>query len=632
MKLSIRAKFIIMSCLLVTLALLLMAGAMHLPLRRALMDQQAAFLNRSGGVRAAHLDVALSYIDTVLQSVASDEGLRTALTQNDKDGGLSRLLRSQQSATRHLISKLLVVDAAGQVVAASERAAVGRRLADFWHNGQVNNRFVLGSHTSLGALPLAEHPALAQALAVELPNGTQCAVVAYLDWTALTADYLSMQAHDDDDALLVLTNSQGGVLGVSKQLGPERLLLAEHPVDSLQGLDMITEGPLPAPGNSFQLTYHGRPYLAVGAPLHGELGWNLVSAHVADTDSFFLSTRLAMLLSALAALLLAAIVASRMGTRMRHHLLNLVPAFDALSSGDLDCQVQVGSGDEIEQIGLQFNAVVLRLRDVFVNIVDSTAALTSSATLLADLGQTLVNSAQETSSQADAASKISDEVSTNINTVSAGVEEMSLSINEIARSSDEAARVATSAVRIADMTNTTVTELGGSSSEIGNVIKVINSIAEQTNLLALNATIEAARAGEAGKGFAVVANEVKELAKETARATEDIGKKIEAIQAKTKGAVAAIGEIGSIINKVNDYQTTIASAVQEQLATTTEIGRNVAEVAERSYMITKNISAVAQIADSSSTGANDSSTAIGEIGRIAGELHSLVKKFHYTRS
>ncbi len=155
-------------------------------------------------------------------------------------------------------------------------------------------------------------------------------------------------------------------------------------------------------------------------------------------------------------------------------------------------------------------------------------------------------------------------------------EEMTASIREIAKNANEAARVATQAVKVAETTNSTVGKLGESSAEIGKVIKVITSIAQQTNLLALNATIEAARAGEAGKGFAVVANEVKELAKETAKATEDISQKIEAIQTDTRGAVAAIGQIGTIINQINDIQNTIASAVEEQTATTNEISRNVA--------------------------------------------------------
>jgi methyl-accepting chemotaxis protein len=184
--------------------------------------------------------------------------------------------------------------------------------------------------------------------------------------------------------------------------------------------------------------------------------------------------------------------------------------------------------------------------------------------------------------------------------------------------------VASSAVHAAETTNATITKLGESSAEIGKVIKVITSIAQQTNLLALNATIEAARAGEAGKGFAVVANEVKELAKETAKATEDISQKIEAIQGDTKSAVTAIAEIGEIISKINDYQNTIASAVEEQTATTNEISRNVSEAAKGSTEIAQNIVGVASAAKSTTVGAADTQKASGELSRMAAELQEVV--------
>jgi methyl-accepting chemotaxis protein len=174
--------------------------------------------------------------------------------------------------------------------------------------------------------------------------------------------------------------------------------------------------------------------------------------------------------------------------------------------------------------------------------------------------------------------------------------------------------------------------LGESSAEIGQVIKVITSIAQQTNLLALNATIEAARAGEAGKGFAVVANEVKELAKETAKATEDISRKIEAIQTDTKGAVDAIGQISGIINQINDISSTIASAVEEQTATTNEIARNVQEGAKGGAQVTENIASVAQAAKSTTQGANDTQTAAGELARMAAELQKVVSRFRFDDS
>jgi methyl-accepting chemotaxis protein len=204
---------------------------------------------------------------------------------------------------------------------------------------------------------------------------------------------------------------------------------------------------------------------------------------------------------------------------------------------------------------------------------------------------------------------------------------MGSSIKDIAKNATEAAKIATSAVKVAESTNVTVGKLGDSSAEIGQVIKVITSIAQQTNLLALNATIEAARAGEAGKGFAVVANEVKELAKETAKATEDISRKIEAIQTDTKAAVDAIGSISAVINQINDISSTIATAVEEQNATTNEMSRNVGEAAHGSGEITKNIGGVAEASQSTARGATDTQKAVEQLVEMSAQLRGLVGQF-----
>jgi methyl-accepting chemotaxis protein len=172
-----------------------------------------------------------------------------------------------------------------------------------------------------------------------------------------------------------------------------------------------------------------------------------------------------------------------------------------------------------------------------------------------------------------------------------------------------------------------MSELGESSRQIGDVVKVITSIAEQTNLLALNATIEAARAGEAGKGFAVVANEVKDLAQETGRATEDISARVDAIQLRTSQAVDAIGEIAAVIARINDYQTTIASAVEEQTATTAEMGRNVAQAATGTAEITNGIRQVAATAHTTTEAVSRTRSAADNLTRLAGELQDAVSQF-----
>src|SRR5258708_4110035 len=241
--------------------------------------------------------------------------------------------------------------------------------------------------------------------------------------------------------------------------------------------------------------------------------------------------------------------------------------------------------------------------------------------------QQITANSEETSAQADVVSKAAQQVSQNLQTVATGAEEMGASIKEIAKNASEAAKVATSAVKVAETTTATVSKLGDSSTEIGQVIKVITSIAQQTNLLALNATIEAARAGEAGKGFAVVANEVKELAKETAKATEDISRKIEAIQTDTKAAVDAIASISGVINQINDISGTIATAVEEQNATTNEMSRNVSEAAQSSGEITSNISGVAQAAESTSRGASETQKAAQQLVETSTELRRLVDQF-----
>lgn len=256
----------------------------------------------------------------------------------------------------------------------------------------------------------------------------------------------------------------------------------------------------------------------------------------------------------------------------------------------------------------------------------SASELTSSAEGLQEVSTSMSAGAEETTAQANTASAASEEVNAGVQTVASNMEEMSIAIKEITKTTNEASTISNEAMSSAQQTNEIINQLGESSMDIGNVIKVISSIAQQTNLLALNATIEAARAGEAGKGFAVVANEVKELAKQTATATQDITKKIENIQNDSKGAVDAISEISIQIEKVNTFAGNIAASVEEQAATTNEVTRVVAESAEGVKQISENIGQVSEAAATTGKDAIQAQAASKTLSEIAANLNLHIAK------
>jgi methyl-accepting chemotaxis protein len=301
---------------------------------------------------------------------------------------------------------------------------------------------------------------------------------------------------------------------------------------------------------------------------------------------------------------------------------------EAIAAGDLTRdEMKIRTDDELGDLANAINKMSISLKRMILAIAENARHVASASDQVSINSQQITANSEETSAQANVVSQSAQKVSQNLQTVATGAEQMGASIKEIAKNATEAARVATAAVKVAETTNATVSHLGDSSAEIGQVIKVITSIAQQTNLLALNATIEAARAGEAGKGFAVVANEVKELAKETAKATEDISRKIEAIQTDTKAAVEAIATISDVINQINGISSTIATAVEEQNATTNEMARNVSEAAQASGEITSNIAGVAQAAESTSRGASDTHNAAQQLVEMSAELRRLVEQF-----
>ena len=402
--------------------------------------------------------------------------------------------------------------------------------------------------------------------------------------------------------------------------------------------DVLTRGLVPAAVSDDMLTVH---YLRTGkAANFGSEVVTILSETTAQVtaaadriqddaaarSTLMIAVMVATIVVVMGVLLALGVFVTR---QIRRPVTAVRDALERLAEGDLTSEVDFAAKDEIGQMAASLVVAQENLRTTLELVAADAHAVAAGAQELAATNTEVAAGAEEASSHAGVVAAAAEQVSRNVQTVAAGAEQMGASIREIAQNASEAAGVASRATSQAAAATQTVTRLGSSSQEIGNVVKSITSIAEQTNLLALNATIEAARAGEAGKGFAVVASEVKDLAQETARATEDIARKVEAIQADTDNAVHAITEISDVIAKINDYQLTIASAVEEQTATTNEMSRSVAEAATGSGDIAQNINGVAQAAVTTSDVVSQSTTAVDELARLSADLREKVSGFTF---
>jgi methyl-accepting chemotaxis protein len=304
-------------------------------------------------------------------------------------------------------------------------------------------------------------------------------------------------------------------------------------------------------------------------------------------------------------------------------------AISALAGGDLTADTALTGRDEFGTMGTDLDNAVGGIRGTMVDLAATAAALSGAALELSKVSGDLSSGADEASGRASLAADAADTINSSVQTVAAGAEQMTASIREIAGTSAQAAGVAAESLQLAQTTSGQLSALGEASHEIGEVVRLITAIAEQTNLLALNATIEAARAGDAGKGFAVVASEVKDLAQETARATEDITSRISAIQGSTEGAGAAVQRIEQVIGQLSEYSTTIAAAVEQQSATTNEMTRSISDAAQGSGRVQANFTAVAQVTGAASSSAQASREAADDLSGLATKLNNLVAHFTY---
>ncbi|MGI5239684.1 methyl-accepting chemotaxis protein [Dactylosporangium sp. CA-139066] len=348
-----------------------------------------------------------------------------------------------------------------------------------------------------------------------------------------------------------------------------------------------------------------------------------------DAQSSYTRSRALIIGLIIAAVLLAAFLAMAVSRMISRPLSATVRVLEALADGDLSGRLDVSGRDEVGRMGGALNRGLERLGASLREVDGNVARVSTAAEQLTAAAGSMSASAVRSSGEARTASAATEGISQDIGTVATGSEEIGASIQEIARSTSDAAATADRAVRQAADAAGVLGRLGQSSGEIETVVRLITSIAEQTNLLALNATIEAARAGDAGKGFAVVATEVKDLAQETARATEDIATRVGAIQRDSAAAVAAIEQISDVISTIRDAQASIAAAVEEQSATTSEMSRTVGQVAGRAQQINDNVTSVAAVAEETTGVARGTAETAAELNGIAGDLRRTVAVFRY---
>ena len=333
---------------------------------------------------------------------------------------------------------------------------------------------------------------------------------------------------------------------------------------------------------------------------------------------------LSLTAAVLAVSLVLVVFVARSITIPIHHC---VAGMQSLAARDLTTQLPTTWNGELGRMALAVNQAVGGVREAIDGMRSNAGVLTHASEDMTAASHVMSANAEETAVQSNVVAAAAEQVSRSVQTVATASEEMAASVREVARQAHQAARVATDGVQMAETANASVIKLGEGSKNIGNVVKVITSIAEQTNLLALNATIEAARAGEVGKGFAVVANEVKELAKQTSQATDEISQRIETIQNDINATVKTIDEVSSVIKQMSSIQTTIAGAVEQQTVVSQEIGRNLTEAARGTSEIARNIAGVADAARNTSEGAHKTERTSSDLARAAKQLSALVAHF-----
>ena len=646
MTIRLKAILLLLMCTIGPLAVI--AVIVFASARGALEDQVTKVLQSDSDATLARLEDFFAKSAVDFNAWSTSPVMQDVLIDDD-EGAIGEVLAELTVRYPHF-GALMVLNDAGLVVASTDKAAQARdfsgspifvkaRQGD-WAQGQVGLS---------DAVPF-RHLAFALPIRANYDRNTVIGVlVGYIDWQSIQ-DMLALVpvsgASQDDAHFLVLMSMDTGETLYRSASAPEDVGTIHH---SKPGISRGHFGGVESLIGSF-MSYGRGEFANPGWTMH-----TVVTTESAFGDVNALRRQLALVVLALGVAI--AIVGYFGANSLSRPILGLTRIMDELARGRLETAVDIGvRRDELGRMAeavqvfkdnaigkarleeeqaataqraeedkrRALNELANRFEGQVKEIVDG---VSSAATEMQATAQQMSSTAEETSRQSSAVAAASEQASANVQTVAATAEELSASITEIGRQVIQSARIAGNAVNEAEMTNETVQGLAGAASKIGEVVKLINDIAGQTNLLALNATIEAARAGEAGKGFAVVAQEVKNLANQTAKATEEISAQIGSVQEETNDAVGAIEKIRGIIGEVNDIATTISSAVEEQGVSTQEIARNVQQAAQGTQNVSDNIESVNRAAGETGTASGQVLGASKEMARQAENLRGEVERF-----